>query len=134
MKKKIYEDFISKEPQAIPFIKHYMKGYEFIKNKKRWCLWLVDCSPAQFCNMPYVIKRVKAVQEMRAASNDVGARKKAETPMLFREQRNPARLVAIPIVSSEKRRYIPLGYLDNSVIVEINCLLFLMRRYIILEF
>ena len=116
IEEKDYEDFITKEPQAIPFIKRYMMGYEFINNKKRWCLWLVDCSPAQLRNMPYVMKRVKAVQEMRAASNDAGARKKAETPMLFREQRNPARFVAIPIVSSEKRRYIPLGYLDDSVI------------------
>lgn len=116
IEEKDYEDFISKEPQAIPFIKRYMMGYEFINNKKRWCLWLVDCSPAQLRNMPYVMKRVKAVQEMRAASNDAGARKKAETPMLFREQRNPARFVAIPIVSSEKRRYIPVGYLDDSVI------------------
>lgn len=111
-----YDDFIAKEPEAIPYIKRYMMGYEFINNKKRWCLWLVNCSPAQLRNMPYVMKRVKAVQEMRAASKDAGARKKAETPMLFREQRNPAKFIAIPIVSSERRRYIPLGYLDDSVI------------------
>lgn len=116
IEEKDYNEFISKEPQAIPFIKRYMMGYEFINNKKRWCLWLVNCSPSQLRNMPHVMKRVRAVQEMRAASNDAGARKKAETPMLFREQRNPAKFVAIPIVSSERRRYIPLGYLDDSVI------------------
>jgi len=111
-----YEDFITKEPSAIPFIKRYMMGYEFINNKKRWCLWLVNCSPTQLRNMPFVMKRVKAVQEMRSASNDPGARKKAETPTLFREQRNPKHFIAIPIVSSERRRYIPMGYLDDSVI------------------
>lgn len=116
IEEKDYDEFVAKEPQAIPFIKRYMMGYEFINNKKRWCLWLVDCSPSQLRNMPHVMKRVKAVQEMRAASKDAGARKKAETPMLFREQRNPARFIAIPIVSSERRRYIPLGYLDGSVI------------------
>ena len=116
IEEKDYKEFVAKEPQAIPFIKRYMMGYEFINNKKRWCLWLVDCSPSQLRNMPHVMKRVKAVQEMRAASKDAGARKKAETPMLFREQRNPARFIAIPIVSSERRRYIPLGYLDGSVI------------------
>ena len=116
IEEKDYKEFVAKEPQAIPFIKRYMMGYEFINNKKRWCLWLVDCSPSQLRNMPHVMKRVKAVQEMRAASKDAGARKKAETPMLFREQRNPTRFIAIPIVSSERRRYIPLGYLDGSVI------------------
>ncbi len=50
---------------------------------------------------------------MRSTSNDIGARKKADTPMLFREQRNPDRFIAIPIVSSERRRYVPMGYLDR---------------------
>ena len=113
---KDYDEFILQEPRAIPFIKRYMMGYEFINNKKRWCLWLINCSPAQLRSMPLVMKRVNAVREMRSASNDPGARKKAETPMLFREQRNPKRFIAIPIVSSERRRYIPLGYLDDSVI------------------
>ena len=111
-----YEDFIAKEPTAIPFIKRYMMGYEFINNKKRWCLWLVNCSPAQLRKMPYVLKRVKAVQEMRASSNDPGARKKAETPTLFREQKNPPKYIAIPITSSQQRKYIPMGYLTDETI------------------
>lgn len=111
-----YDEFIKKEPKSIPYIKRYMMGYEFINNKKRWCLWLVNCPPSELKSMPHVMQRVKAVQEMRANSNDIGARKKAETPMLFREQRNPKQFVAIPIVSSEKRRYVPMGYLDDSVI------------------
>lgn len=116
IEEKDYEEFIAKEPQAIPYIKRYMMGYEFINNKKRWCLWLVNCSPSQLRNMPCVMKRVKAVREMRAASRDAGARKKAETPMLFREQRNPAKFIAIPITSSQGRRYVPIGYLDEKTI------------------
>ncbi|MCD8006928.1 MAG: methylase [Oscillospiraceae bacterium] len=116
IEEKDYEDFIDKEPKAIAYIKRYMMGYEFINNKKRWCLWLVDCPPSELRKMSLVMKRVKAVQEMRASSNDAGARKKAETPTLFREQRNPKQFIAIPIVSSERRRYIPMGYLDDSVI------------------
>ncbi len=116
IEEKDYEEFIRKEPNAIPYIKRYMMGYEFINNKKRWCLWLVNCSPAELRNMPLVMQRVKAVQEMRASSNDAGARKKAATPTLFREQRNPHKYVAIPITSSEGRRYIPMGYLDNTTI------------------
>ncbi len=113
---KDYEDFIKKEPSAIPYIKRYMMGNEFINNKKRWCLWLVNCSPAELRKMPLVIERVKKVREIRMSSSDSGARKKADTPTLFREQRNPERFIAIPIVSSEKRKYIPMGYLDDSVI------------------
>ncbi len=116
IEEKDYEEFIRKEPNAIPYIKRYMMGYEFINNKKRWCLWLVNCSPAELRNMPLVMQRVKAVQEMRASSNDAGARKKAATPTLFREQRNPHKYIAIPITSSEGRRYIPMGYLDNTTI------------------
>ena len=116
IEEKDYLDFIAKEPKAIPYIKRYMVGYEFINNKNRWCLWLVNCSPSELRSMPYVMQRVKTVQEMRASSNDAGARKKAETPTLFREQRNPKQFVAIPIVSSERRRYVPMGYLDDSVI------------------
>ncbi len=111
-----YKEFIKNEPGAIPFIKRYMMGYEFINNKKRWCLWLVNCSPEQLRNMPSVLKRVKAVREMRASSNDAGARKKAETPMLFREQKNPLHYIAIPITSSQNRKYIPIGYLDGETI------------------
>lgn len=111
-----YEDFIKNEPSAIPFIKRYMMGYEFINNKKRWCLWLVRCSPSQLRTMPLVMKRVKAVQEMRAASSDPGARKKAETPTLFREQKNPSEFIAIPITSSQQRKYIPMGYLNDNTI------------------
>ncbi|MDE5558576.1 MAG: N-6 DNA methylase [Ruminococcus sp.] len=113
---KDYEDFIKKEPSAIPYIKRYMMGNEFINNKKRWCLWLVNCSPAELRKMPLVAERVKKVREMRLSSSDSGARRKADTPTLFREQRNPKKFIAIPIVSSEKRRYIPMGYLDDSVI------------------
>lgn len=116
IEEKDYFDFITKEPKAKPFIKRYMMGYEFINNKKRWCLWLVNCTPSQLKSMPLVMERVKKVQKIRASSNDKGARKKAETPMLFREQRNPNRFIAIPITSSQNRKYIPIGYLDNSTI------------------
>ncbi len=116
IEEKDYADFIANEPKAIPYIKRYMMGNEFINNKKRWCLWLVGCSPAELRKMPSVMRRVKAVQKMRESSNDAGARKRAATPMLFREQRNPKKFIAIPIVSSENRNYVPMGYLDDAVI------------------
>lgn len=91
-------------------------GYEFINNKPRYCLWLVDCPPAYLKKMPLVYERINRVREMRLASNDLGTRKMANTPTLFREQRNPKNFIAIPIVSSERRQYIPMGYLDDNTI------------------
>ena len=114
---KEYDDFIKKEPKAIPYIKRYMMGNEFINNKKRYCLWLVDCPPTELRKMPLVYDRVQKVRQMRLASNDSGARKKADTPMLFREQRNPDCCIVIPITSSQNRRYIPIDYLDKNTII-----------------
>lgn len=111
------DDLIRKNPLAKKFIKRYMMGNEFINNKERYCLWLVDCSPAELKKMPLVYQRVKAVKEFRANSKDVGARKKALTPSLFREQRNPRNFLAIPIVSSGRRRYVPMAFLDGNTIV-----------------
>ncbi len=111
-----YEEFIKREPKAGKFIKRFMMGYEFINNKKRYCLWLVDASPKELSEMPLVIERVKKVKEMREASTFEQTRRMADTPTRFREQINPDTFIAIPKVSSERRRYIPMGYLDNNTI------------------
>ncbi len=79
-------------------------------------MWLKDCSPSELRQMPYVMERVNNVRKMRASSNDAGARRLAESPTLFRESRNPNRFIAIPITSSESRRYIPVGYLNGDII------------------
>lgn len=111
-----YNDFIKKEPNAIKFIKRFMMGYEFINNKNRWCLWLVDATPKELNAMPLVMQRVQKVKEMREQSTFPQTRELAAFPTRFRETLNPERFIAIPKVSSEQRRYVPMGYLDKSVI------------------
>ena len=111
-----YEDFIKKEPSAKPFIKKLLGSAEFINNKKRWCLWLVNASPAQLRNMPLVMERIRKCQEDRLASPDAGRRKLADKPALFRETNNPNNYIAVPKVSSEKRRYVPMGFLHADTI------------------
>ena len=64
--------------------------------------------------MPLVLKRVEACREARIAADTVESRKLALTPMLFREQLNPESYLIIPVVSSERRRYIPTGFLVYS--------------------
>ena len=110
------QQLLEQEPLSKKYIKQFMMGYEFINNVKRYCLWLVEASPSELHSMPLVMERIRLCKEERENSPDLGRRKLAETPSLFREQLNPENYIAIPKVSSERRRYIPLGYLGKDVI------------------
>ena len=110
-----YEAFIKKEPKAQQYIKKFMGAQEYLNNKKRYCLWLVGVSPAELRSMPEVMKRIEACKQNRLMGAD-DRKKLADTPALFREIKNPAHFLVIPEVSSERRKYIPIGYLDNSTI------------------
>ena len=112
-----YEEFVSKEPEAKKYIRRLIGAKEFINNVPRYCLWLVNISPSELRKMPLVMKRIEAVREMRLASNDAGTRKLAETPHLFRETVNPKSSVVVPRVSSERRRYVPMGFIGKDIIV-----------------
>ncbi|MGN0645370.1 MAG: DNA methyltransferase [Mogibacterium kristiansenii] len=121
IEKEDYEEFIRKEPQAKPYIKKLVGSSEFINNKERWCLWLVGVTPAELRKMPLVLKRVEACKQDRENSPDAGRRKLAETPTLFREINNPASFILVPQVSSERRRYVPMGFLDcNTISTNLN--------------
>lgn len=111
-----YSTFISKEPEAVKYIKKLVGSVEFINNKKRWCLWLVGVSPAEIKKMPEVMKRIEQCKLARESSPDAGRRKLAETPTVFREVNNPDSYVLVPKVSSERRRYVPMGFMDGDTI------------------
>ena len=109
-------ELLTKEPIAERYIKRFMMGYEFINRVPRYCLWLVGVSPAELRSMPLVSNRVAQCKKARLDSPDAGRRRLADTPALFREQINPDSFVVVPKVSSERRRYIPMGYLDSNTI------------------
>ena len=110
-----YEDFIKKEPLAKKYIKKLTGAVEFINNKERYCLWLVGANPVELRKMPEVMKRIELCRQDRL--NGAPDRQKlADTPTLFRETNNPDTYIIVPRVSSENRRYIPLGFLDCDVI------------------
>lgn len=113
---KDYETFIAKEPKAKKYIKKLIGSAEFINNKERWCLWLVDANISEVRKMPLVMERINACREDRLNSPDKGRQKLADTPMLFRETKNPSSYIVVPAVSSQRRRYIPMGFLDSSTI------------------
>jgi hypothetical protein len=110
------EEFLCKEPNAKKYIKKLVGAKEFINNQNRWCLWLVDVSPSEIRKMPLVMERVEKVREMRLNSSDAGTRKLADTPTVFRETYNPKTFIIIPSTTSERRRYVPLGFLGEDTI------------------
>lgn len=110
-----YDNFIKAEPSAVRYIKKLTGAVEYINNKDRYCLWLVNANPAEIRKMPEVMKRIEKCKEDRLAGAP-DRQKLADTPMLFRETKNPSNYIIVPRVSSENRRYIPLGFLDENVI------------------
>lgn len=111
------EEFLEKEPQASPFFRHYMMGKDFIDRKPRYCIWLVGADPGLLKKCPMILERVNKVREFRLSSTRANTKKAAENPTLFAsilEHKN--QYIAIPKVSSQNRRYIPMDYLDGEII------------------
>lgn len=110
-------ELIQKEPLSAKWIKPYIGADEFLNNKKRFCLWLVDAEPGEISKCPTVRKRVEFVRQTRAASKAEGTRKFAETPTLFCQIAQPdSDYIIVPKTSSGRRRYIPLGFMDKDTI------------------
>lgn len=111
-------ELIKNEPTAKDWIRPFLGSDEFINNIPRWCLWLQGITPAELRAMPHVMKRVEQVKAMRLASKDAQTLKDAATPTLFQKIRQPTQpYLLVPSVSSENRRFVPIGYLKPKVIV-----------------
>ena len=127
------EEIIKKEPLSAKWIHPYIGAYEFLNNKSRWCLWLIDANPHELKQCPTVMKRIEFVKNFRLNSKAEGTRKFAETPTIFCQIAQPnSDYIAIPKTSSEKRKYIPIGFLDKNVIA--SDLLFLIPNANIYHF
>ena len=111
------ELLLNKYPQFEPYVKMFLGAEEFINNKKRYCLWLVNCPPSVLRLCPAVLERMENVRNLRAQSSRPGTRKMADYPMLFGENRQPdSNYLLVPRVSSERRRYVPIGFLNSEII------------------
>ncbi|MBQ7705670.1 MAG: restriction endonuclease subunit M [Selenomonadaceae bacterium] len=112
-----YENFIKREPAAEKYIRQYMGADDFINGKIRYCLWLVDCPPNELRQMKLVMERVTAVKEFRLKSKRPDTQKAAVIPSLFYLNIQPeTNYIMVPRVSSENRRYIPMGFIDKNII------------------
>lgn len=110
---------IKEEPQSEKWIRQYSMGVEFINNIPRYCLWLVNASPNDLKNSPQIKQRVSDCKKWRNEAVKTGdAYKLKDVPHLFRpcKQFKNEPYIAIPLVSSSNRRYMPMGFIDNGMI------------------
>ena len=111
------DEFIKKEPKSASYFRPWYGSDEFINNSPRFCLWLGDCSPAELRNMPECLKRVENVRKFRLASKSEGTRKIADKPTRFHVENMPVgSYIIIPETSSERRRYVPMGFMSSDVL------------------
>lgn len=110
-------EILSREPELEKFIHPYIGAVEFINRKVRYCFWLKSASPSDIRKSPELLRRLNAVREMRQNSTAAPTRDKANTPHLFFFISQPTtNYLLVPSTSSENRRYVPIGFLDPSII------------------
>ncbi len=111
------EEFVSKEPASQKWFKPWYGSYEFINQTPRYCLWLGDCPPNELLKMRECMKRVTAVRDFRLASKSAGTVKLADKPTRFHVENMPdTNYLLVPKVSSEKRKYVPIGFMKPDVL------------------
>lgn len=112
-----YNNYVKNEPEGIKYIKRYIMGKEFIHNIKRYCFWLVNIKPDEIKKCKILLARIKKCKEYREHSPAKETQKFANTPSLFCQLAQPNNdYIAVPKVSSENRRYIPIGFMSKDVI------------------
>lgn len=110
-------DFVKKEPLSEAFFKPWYGSFEFINRAPRWCLWLGDCPAATLAKMPLAKARVAAVRRYRLNSSREGTKKLADTPRRFLVENMPSsNYILVPSVSSERRRYVPMGFMTPDAL------------------
>ena len=114
-----YKKFVESAPAAKKFIKPLLGATEYINGKKRWCLWLVGASPEEIRKIPVIMERVQQCKIAREKSIAAGIRKFAATPTLFAQRTQPTDkdFIIVPRVSSQNRKYIPIGFIKAGTIV-----------------
>ena len=112
------DDLIARDASIAPCVRRYVGSKDFINHDEiRYCLWLKDISPAVYRKNTEIMRRLEAVRQMRLASSAAPTRALADKPYLFfSTPQTDSNYLCIPEVSSERRRYIPIGFMDRSVI------------------
>lgn len=111
-------DLLAKDPSVADCVRRYVGSRDYINNDEiRYCLWLKDVSPMVYYKNAEIMRRLDAVREMRLASTAAPTRALADKPYIFfSTPQTESNYLCIPEVSSERRRYIPIGFMDKSII------------------
>lgn len=111
-------EILKKEPDLEKYLHLYIGAEEFIKNKKRWCLWLKDVSPADMRKSKILSEKVEAVRQFRLSSSAKTTNGYAKVPHLFAQITQPLGnpYLLIPSTTSSNRRFIPIGFMDSNVV------------------
>lgn len=114
--------FVNKEPESIVYFRHFISAEEFINGKERWCLWLQDIKPEELRRLKHLKEKVENVKRIREVSSRPHL---SQTPHLFAQITQPQELdfILIPRHSSERRKYIPIGFLDKNNIAADSCVI-----------
>lgn len=111
------EEFEKKEPLSSKFFRPFIGSDDFISGKYRYCLWLLEATPAELKAMPKVQERLALVRQFRLNSKKTQTRELASVPYRFMEVKDPkGKFLLIPATSGERREYIPIGFIDNNAI------------------
>ncbi|MCM1565626.1 MAG: methylase, partial [Dehalobacter sp.] len=111
------QEFVKTYPEAFDLIRPFLGSKEYIQNIPRYCLWLKAISPIRYSKIPTIMNRIASIREFRLSSTKAATREDAKTPMLFQEIRQPdTEYILVPRVSSENRRYVPMGFIQPDVI------------------
>jgi hypothetical protein len=116
------KEFLAMNPGARKYLRPLLCAEEYLYSIPRWCLWLVDASPADIRNIPGIKRRVDAVRQFRLASKKEPTRRMADMPAVFAEIRQPlTRFMVMPRHTSETRKYMPFGYFQPNHIIHDSC-------------
>jgi len=116
-KPKDYNNFIYEEPDSSPYFRQFIGGAELMRGKVRYCLWLKDIPPKELKKLPMVLSQLDKVRESRLKSSTKSVREASVFPALFTQDRQPdSHYLALPEVSSERRKYLPIAYLAPEII------------------
>ena len=113
-----YSQLIESSPELKPYLRPYIGAEEFINGKKRWCLWLKTAPLSVLTKNKFVVKCIDAVREFRLNSKAKTTNGYAKVPHLFAQMTQPddVSFLIVPSVSSEKREYVPIGFMEKDVI------------------
>ena len=111
-------NLINTYPDSKYFIKRYVGADDFLNNKERWCLWIKEEDLSKALEIPLIKDRINKCKEFRLKSKKQATRKKALMSYRFDEvKHHNTQSIILPIISSHRRDYIPIGFLDENTII-----------------